>query len=72
MGMDIFAYLLLQILNGYKWNPKFGVSNKFKNWIAHLDLKTCLYCRKTHGKIWNIDERVEKEPPCSPKMPMCN
>ena len=67
MGMDIFAYLLLQILNGYKWNPKFGVSNKFKNWIAHLDLKTCLYCRKTHGKIWNIDERVEKEPPVHPR-----
>ncbi len=61
--MDIFAYLLLQIINGNSWQPKFSESSKYKNWIAVLDPKTCLYCRKTHGEIWHINEVVEKEPP---------
>ncbi len=61
--MDIFAYLLLQIINGNSWQPKFSESSKYKNWIAVLDPKTCLCCRKTHGKIWHINEVVEKEPP---------
>ena len=67
IGMDIFAYLLLQIINGYNWNPKFGESSKFKNWIAILDIKTCLICRNMHGKIWDIDEAVENEPPVHPR-----
>ena len=61
--MDIFAYLLLQIINGSNWNPKFAESSKYKNWVAHLDLKTCLECRNHHGKIWLINERPDKEPP---------
>ncbi len=67
IGMDIFAYLLLQIINGYNWSPKYGESSKFKNWIAILDVKTCLICRNMHGKIWDIDEAVEKEPPVHPR-----
>ena len=50
--MNIFAYLLLQLINGSNWNPVFGESNKFKNWIAILDLQTCLKCRMNHGRIW--------------------
>ena len=61
--MDIFAYLLLQIINGSSWNPVFGKSSKYKNWIAILDLKTCPDCRIMHGKIWLISETVSKEPP---------
>ena len=52
--------------NGENWNPKFGISEKYKNWIAHLDLKTCKYCRDYHGKIWLIDETPEKEPRLHP------
>lgn len=65
--MDIFAYLLLQIINGKSWEPVLGVSDRLKNWIAVLDPKTCLYCRKTHGKIWDFSETVEKEPPVHPR-----
>ncbi len=60
--MDIFAYLLLQIINGFSWKPDFGESNRYKNWIAHLDIRTCYDCRSLHGKIWLINEKPEKEP----------
>ena len=30
----------------------FTYSTKWRNWIAILDLKTCRFCRKMHGKIW--------------------
>lgn len=64
--MDIFLYLLLQILNGDKWEPIFANSSKYKNWLAVLDLKTCYVCRKMHGKIWLINEIPEMEPPVHP------
>lgn len=65
--MDIFLYLLLQILNGDKWEPIFANSSKYKNWIAVLDLKTCYVCRKMHGKIWLSNEIPEMEPPVHPR-----
>ena len=34
----------------------FTYSTKWKNWIAILDLKTCVYCRKMHGKIFGENE----------------
>ena len=46
--MDIFLYLLLQIVNGFDWKPEFGESQNYKNWIAILDLKTCPICRTMH------------------------
>ena len=60
--MDIFLYLLLQIINGFDWKPEFSESKNFKNWIAILDLKTCPICRTMHGKIWQIEEKPEIEP----------
>ncbi len=64
--MDIFLYLLLQIINGFDWKPEFAESGKYKNWVAILDLKTCLKCRKRHGKIWLMNEQPDKEPPLHP------
>lgn len=43
--------------------PNTTTSTKYKNWLAVLDLKTCIECRGRHGKIYMIDEVVEKEPP---------
>ena len=60
--MDIFLYLLLQIVNGFDWKPEFGESQNYKNWIAILDLKTCPICRTMHGKIWEIDVTPETQP----------
>ena len=64
--MDIFLYLLLQLLNGDKWEPVFANGSKYKNWISVLDLKTCYVCRKMHGKIWLINKNPETEPPVHP------
>lgn len=64
--MDVFAYLLLQLINGNNWNPMFGESINYKNWIAILDLKTCSKCRTMHGRIWPISEAVEEQPPVHP------
>ena len=38
-------------------------SSKWKMWKAILDLRTCLICRKNHGKIYEIDEFVSPFPP---------
>lgn len=41
----------------------FTYSTKWRNWIAILDLKTCRFCRKMHGKIFGADETIYEEPP---------
>ena len=41
-------------------------SEKWKMWRAILDFKTCLNCRKNHGKIYEINEVVCPEPPLHP------
>ncbi len=41
-------------------------SNKWKEWVAQLDFKTCLICRKNNGKIYDINEFVYLEPPIHP------
>lgn len=64
--MDIFAFLLLQIINSRNWNPEFGQSKEYKNWIAVLDIKTCIECRIRHGAIWLITEEPKKQPPLHP------
>lgn len=35
-------------------------------WKTMLDLKTCLNCRKNNGKIYDINEKVDPEPPLHP------
>ncbi len=42
---------------------KLRESTQYKNWIAQLDLRTCQYCRDTHGKIYGISEVVPIPPP---------
>jgi len=61
--LDIFEQLILQLTNGDKWNPIYGESQKYQNYLAILDLHTCLYCRKTHGKIITDDMMVYEYPP---------
>ena len=38
-------------------------STRWRNWIAELDLRTCLRCRNLHGKIFDADEMIYEEPP---------
>lgn len=40
----------------------FTYSTRWRNWIAILDLKTCRFCRKMHGKIFGADETIYEEP----------
>lgn len=41
----------------------FTYSTRWRNWIAILDLKTCRFCHKMHGKIFGANERIYEEPP---------
>ena len=41
-------------------------SSKWKMWRATLDLRTCLICRKNHGKIYETDEFVSPFSPVHP------
>ena len=38
-------------------------SNKYKNWLSVLDLKTCLLCRAQHGRVYLAEETIAPEPP---------
>lgn len=40
------------------FQPLVHDSNDYKNWIAILDLKTCLQCRLNHGKVYLQDEII--------------
>lgn len=53
---------MLQIINGFDWEPEFGDSKNYKNRIARLDLKTCPICRTMHGKIWRNEEQPKIKP----------
>lgn len=45
------------------YSPPTRESSRYKNWIAILDLKTCLECRSHHGQIYQMDEMPDIEPP---------
>jgi len=50
----------------YAIKSKLGLgpkSQKWKHWVAQLDLKTCVECRTMHGKIYSIGETVPNMPP---------
>ena len=38
-------------------------STKWENWLAELDLYTCIECRRLHGKILGEDEFIPVRPP---------
>ena len=48
------------------FRPPTYESLDYKNWIAQLDLRTCLICRGSHGKIYEMDEFSDEEPPIHP------
>lgn len=45
------------------FRPPMHISSNYKNWIAILDLKTCVGCENLHGKIYPIEEVLDIEPP---------
>lgn len=61
---DELSYLTKGLLDYY--DPPTQESRNFKNWIAILDLKTCLECRSHHGQIYQMYEIPEEEPPLHP------
>lgn len=48
------------------YDPPTQESVNYKNFIATLDLKTCLECRENYGKIYYIDETPDIAPPLHP------
>lgn len=45
------------------FRPSTHRSSDYKNWIAMLDLKTCIECKNSHGKIYPIEKILDIEPP---------
>lgn len=41
-------------------------SKKWKMWRAIIDMKMCEDCRKKHGKIYEINQKVVPPPPLHP------
>lgn len=48
------------------FQPVLHESEDYKNWIAILDLTTCLPCRNKHGKVYLQNEIIKEEPPVHP------
>lgn len=64
VSADIPCALAKGLLDSY--SPPTKESRNYKNWIAVLDLKTCLECRDRHGQIYRMDEMPDIEPPLHP------
>lgn len=45
------------------FTPRTHDSTDYKNWISTLSLTTCPFCREQHGKVYNVYEILEIEPP---------
>lgn len=60
---DVF-YLEKGLLDYY--DPPKQTSRNYENWIAILDIKTCLYCRSRHGQVYLKDEIPDEKPPVHP------
>ena len=64
VSTDLSHILIKGRLDSY--SPPTQESRNDKNWIAALDLKTCLECREYHGQIYRMDETPDIEPPLHP------
>ena len=64
VSTDLSHILIKGRLDSY--SPPTQESRNDKNWIAALDLKTCLECRARHGQIYRMDETPDIEPPLHP------
>ena len=64
VSTDMFHILTKGRLDSY--SPPTQESRNYKNWIAALDLKTCLECREHHSQIYRMDETPDIEPPLHP------
>lgn len=67
-GYVVSANMLCILTKGRldSYSPPTQKSRNYKNWIAVLDLKTCLECRSRHGQIYQMDEIPDIEPPLHP------
>ena len=72
-GHVVSANMLCVLTKGLLdfYSPPTQESWTYKNWIAVLDLKTCLECRSRHGQIYRMDEILDIEPPLHPNC-RCN
>ena len=67
-GYVVSANMLCVLTKGRldSYSPPTQESRTYKNWVAVLDLKTCLECRARHGQIYRMDETPDIEPPLHP------
>lgn len=50
VSTDMLCALTKGLLDSY--SPPTQESRNYKNWIAVLDLKTCMECRSRHSQIY--------------------
>lgn len=48
------------------FDPLTTQSTHWKHWVSQLDLKTCLTCKDNHGKIYEVNEILDEQPPVHP------
>ena len=48
------------------YDPPTVESKNWKQWVANIDIKTCLLCRSLNGKIYSMDDLDFQEPPLHP------
>jgi hypothetical protein len=59
--IDVYSNVKKDLFETFR--PYLHESFDYKNWIAVLDLKTCLQCRLNHGQVYLYNELVNVEPP---------
>ena len=56
--------ILKSLLDTY--DPPTQRSENWKQWVANIDIKTCLLCRNLNGKIYSMGDFDFQEPPVHP------
>ena len=61
--MDILQETAAQTVWGRSLSPVIGRSEKYKHWVSEDDIRRCAACKLLHGKIWQVVETPDPEPP---------
>lgn len=59
----MYSEIARQAIKGKRFAPVVSKSRRFKHWLACLDFKICIPCKKEHGKIFEKNSVPDKEPP---------
>ena len=64
--MSLELAILGALALGDKLLPDMTTSINYKHWESTNDWRRCKRCKDMHGKIWQIEEKADPEPPLHP------